>query len=55
MINLILKLFCYYIFLVWLDTRTSTTVEELLLKCNNNQDYLKVNRIVKPPLFNYLL
>ena len=29
---------------VWLDTRTSSTVDELLLKCpNQNKDYLKVN------------
>ena len=28
-------------FLVWLDTRTSSTVDELLLKCNNNPNCLK--------------
>ena len=29
--------------IVWLDTRTASTVDELLLKCNNNPNCLKVN------------
>ena len=28
--------------LVWLDTRTHSTMDEMLAKCNNNPNYLKV-------------